>query len=371
MEQDLPLGQIGLYIHIPWCLRRCGYCNFFARDFRRQDFEAYYNTLLREKQLYQERGIPALDSVYFGGGTPSLLSGSQISGILKDLPLSPNPEITLEVNPIQITPTFVRELATTPVNRISLGVQSMNDEDLSYLGRRHRAADIAPKVQMLRDSGFTNISADFIYGIPGRTEEDIRRSLELLLALPFTHISCYLLELYEDTPLGKDADKLPGDEACEAQYHMIRSLLSEYGFAQYEISNFARPGSESRHNLLYWEGSSYLAWGASACGFYRGLRYQNPADIDKYHEYITAGRIYGDLDPDADEIKDYIMMRLRLSKGLDLQEFSLRFQQDFLAQREQAVTRLVQLGMLIRDKRTLRLSPQAMFISNAVIAELL
>jgi oxygen-independent coproporphyrinogen-3 oxidase len=371
VEQDLPPGQIGLYIHIPWCLSRCGYCSFYALPFRRQDFAEYFATLLKEKQLHLDAGIPRLSTVYFGGGTPSLLSPLQINTLLEGIALSPDAEITLEINPIQITQEYAAALSQTPVNRISLGVQSMLDEDLAYLTRRHKAEAVAGKVRILREAGFRNISADFIYGLPASDVRRVRHSLDLLLAIPFEHISSYLLELYEDTPLGKDAARLPEDEECAAQYSAICQMLAAAGFTQYEISNFARSGRESRHNLLYWEGHDFLAWGASASGYYRGTRYQNPPDLAQYYQYIQAGRIYGKPDPEAKPEADYIMMRLRLCRGLSLAEFQQRFGQDFQSPRAAAIKRLQSQGLILCDSESIRLSPAAYFISNSVIADLL
>ncbi|MCK9556434.1 MAG: radical SAM family heme chaperone HemW [Candidatus Cloacimonetes bacterium] len=362
---------LGLYIHIPWCLSRCPYCSFFADNYNRKDFDDYFATLLREKELWRQNGIPPLSSIYFGGGTPSLLSAQQIRTIVNSLELLPGAEITMELNPIQVTKSFASELADTPVNRLSLGVQSMLDDDLLYLGRRHRAADIPQKLQILRDAGFTNISADFIYGLPNSHNKKVCESLSRLLDIPFEHISCYLLELAEDCPLAADIPLLPDDDESNRQYQLIRDLLEEHGFIQYEISNFALPGRESRHNLLYWESRECLAWGASASGYYKGRRYQNPADLKLYSQYIASGRTGGDTDESAQEESDYIMMRLRLVKGLDYAEYQARFGKCFTKGREHGIRKLEELGFIHLDASGLRLLPDAFFISNAVITELL
>lgn len=327
--------------------------------------------LLQEKRLHLDAGIPELQTVYFGGGTPSLLSADQINALLKDLPLAPDAEITLEINPIQISPAFIAELSETPINRISLGVQGMLNEDLRYLSRRHKAEGVPDKVRLLRAAGYQNISADFIYGLPGSDLPRLTRSLSLLLAIPFDHISCYLLELYEHTPLGKDAHLLPDDDECARQYSTICRMLADDGFLQYEISNFSKPGRESNHNLLYWKGGEYLAWGASAAGFFRGTRYQNPQDLSRYYNYIRAGKIFGDPDLDAEPEKDYVMMCLRLCRGLDLAEYQRRFGKDFREARGKEIRRLQNQGLVICDNHAIRLSPAAYFISNSVISELL
>lgn len=371
MEQDLPSRQIGLYIHIPWCLTRCGYCNFFSKEYNKKDFRNYLDFLLKEKEKHLLAGIPPLVSVYFGGGTPSLLSPQEINRILDGIPLAENAEITLETNPLQITPTFCEGLALSPVNRISLGIQSMDDEELGYLGRRHHARDIAPKINLLNRAGFRNISGDFIYGLPGSNYKQVKEKLLRMLELPLEHLSCYLLELYPNTPLGKDAALLPGEDESARQYHSIRELCASKGFAQYEISNFALPGFESRHNLLYWEGNEYLAFGASAAGFYKGKRYAHPASLSDYFAAIERSDLFFSEDPAQDNEADYIMLRLRLAKGMDLSEYSRRFGKNFLLHKEKEILKLQRLGFIETNDNCIRLSPKAYFISNAVILELL
>jgi oxygen-independent coproporphyrinogen-3 oxidase len=371
VEQDLQARPLGLYIHIPWCLSHCGYCSFFTQAFSRKASDDYFRLLLSEKEAHLKRGLGELSTVYFGGGTPSLLTYQQISELLSDLPLAVNAEITMETNPIQITDSFASELRKTPVNRLSLGVQSMQDEELAYLQRKHRAADIPAKVKLLQEAGFDNISGDYIYGLPGSDVQSLDRALKPLLELPLQHISCYLLEIYEDSSLAPDIALLPGDDALAQQYYRMRELAIEAGFAQYEISNFARPGFESRHNLLYWQGDDCLAWGASACGYYKGCRYCHPADLEDYARLIETGELFAEEDLMADAIPDYIMMRLRLIQGLSLNEFQSRFGQDFRAGRQAKLDRLLDLGLIEDDGEHIRLSEAALFISNAVIAELL
>jgi oxygen-independent coproporphyrinogen-3 oxidase len=371
VEQDLQVRPLGLYIHIPWCLSHCGYCSFFTQKYSRKASDDYFRLLISEKNAHLKRGLGELSTVYFGGGTPSLLTSQQISELLSGLPLAVNAEITMETNPIQITDSFAEELRKTPVNRLSLGLQSMRDEELAYLQRKHRAADIPAKVKLLQEAGFDNISGDYIYGLPGSDLGDLDLALAPLLQLPLQHISCYLLEIYEDSALAPDIGLLPADDVLAQQYYRMRELATQAGFAQYEISNFARPGHESRHNLLYWQGDDCLALGASACGYYKGLRYCHPADLEDYAQIVGSGELFADEDPLADAIPDYIMMRLRLMKGLSIKEFQSRFGQDFRAGRQAKLERLSYLGLIRDDGDNVRLSEAALFISNAVIAELL
>lgn len=371
METNLPLGPLGLYIHIPWCITRCGYCVFYSLNYRRQDFDAYFELLLKEKQQYLNTNFRPLCSIYLGGGTPSLLSYQQILRLLDGIPVLPNAEITLEINPIQITQNFVHNLAQTPINRLSLGVQSMHDDDLAYLDRRHKANDILPKMQLLRDAGFNNISVDFIYGLPHNNREKTIDSLSLLLNLFPNHISCYLLEIDPKSRLAPDIQQIPDDETLADIYHSLRLLLAKHGYMQYEISNFARLGYQSRHNLLYWNSDEYLAWGASAAGFYRGLRYQNPSDLHQYETLISSHKLYGITDKGASIESDYIMMRLRMVKGLDFKEFTRRFHKDFSAIRKDQIHKWKNAGFISVDTNGLRLNDKGYFISNAIIADLL
>lgn len=369
MEPHLPHGRLGLYIHVPWCLTRCPYCVFFALPYSRKAFERYVTTLEQEKALYLPIIDRPLSSVYFGGGTPSLLSATQINAILSGLPLCEDAEITLELNPIQITPVFVQQLASTAVNRISLGVQSLDDTELMLLGRKHKAADIAPAIKLLRDGGFTNLSADLIYGLPNSSAQLLSANLEQFLSLPIEHLSCYLLEISFSCALAHLIGQIPPDEMLAEEYHLIRKMAADAGFAQYEISNFARQGYQSRHNLLYWQGDDYLALGASASGHFGGVKYQNPADIDRHYQNVTAGILFPESDNGRFEASDYIMMRLRLIEGLNFSEYHKRFGHSF--GREAAIRKLQQMGMLEQIKDGIRLSDDALFISNAVIAELL
>jgi oxygen-independent coproporphyrinogen-3 oxidase len=371
VEQDLSARALGLYIHIPWCIARCPYCSFYALPFSKAALERYYAVLLTHKALIMPLIDRPLTSVYFGGGTPSLLSSEMIAKITEGLPLSDDAEITLEVNPIQITEQWAKDFKESPINRISLGIQSMFDDELVYLGRRHRAGDIPKKLDILKDHGFENISGDIIYGLPHSSSARLSENLDHYLQLGLSHLSCYLLEIDPEGALSADIPMIPDDEELEAQYRLIRHRLKSAGFMQYEISNFAHPGRESRHNMLYWEGDDFLALGASASGYFSGTRYQNPADLAAYRLQIASGRALGDADPDQDQVADYIMMRMRLTAGLNLNEYRARFGRDFFETREDAIRRMTEMGLLIHKDGILRLSSDAFFISNAVIGELL
>lgn len=380
MGKDLPPGAIGVYIHIPFCLARCDYCSFFSVAYRAPFKEAYLKTLQAEIELYlaAEPALAVADTVYFGGGTPSLLSADEIDALCANFRFAPKPEITLEINPLQLTQDYLIALRATPVNRLSLGVQSLLDHELEYLTRRHRSVQIPEKIRLCRDHGFDNISLDLIYGLPGSTLDSVRSNLERMLALEPEHLSCYLLTVEEDSPLwrktgGAGALGLPDDDTLEAQYRLIRATLVSAGFEHYEISNFAGPGRASRHNLKYWKSDPWLGVGASASGWLPPLRYTNPADLESYARLAREGNL--PFEPETCEDgqfkRDYLMMGLRLMEGIDLARYKQRFGTDLYQERKEAIDRLLGLGLLDKSETRLCLSPEAFFISNSVIGELI
>lgn len=371
MGQDIPLCPIGLYIHIPWCISKCGYCNFFSLSFNRTDFDIYIQTLQDEKALYQDILSGEVDTVYFGGGTPSLLSAQDINKLLRGIRLSNNAEISIEVNPLQVTKEFVDMLCQTPINRISLGIQSMSDVELHWLTRKHKAAMIEPAIKLLRERGYKNISGDMIYGLPNSTVQSVKNNIAEFQKLQLNHISCYLLELCENSPLYRFHSDIPSDEILAKQYHAIRKMLRSNGYMQYEISNFALPGFESQHNLKYWKSGDYLALGASACGNIQGMKYQNPANLREYSAHVSQKDRFVGCDDGKYAIQDYIMMRLRLKDGLPFGEFQQRFGFSFWEGREKVIAKLTTMGMILVSEDSICLTEDALFVSNTIIGDLI
>ncbi len=379
MEQDLPPRPLAVYLHIPFCLSRCGYCSFFSVPFSLGGLEEYLGYLHSEIDLFEDKAESNLTAktLYLGGGTPSLLSASDINSLCGRFTIIPEAEVTLEINPIQITPDFLDGLVKTPVNRLSIGIQSMNDGELAFLGRRHRSFQIQDKIKLCRKHGYDNISLDLIYGLPTSDQNSLRENLERIISLEPEHISTYLLTLEEDSPLGRKLVKgeicLPEEENLAAQYETLREKLTEAGFLHYEISNFCRTGKASRHNLTYWRNQAYLGLGASASGWLTPWRYSNPPDLKKYYRMLQEKQIM----PDAEDCsleqikKDYIMMGLRLLEGIDMKDYLRRFGTDLYTERKTAIDKLRDLNMLETNDDNLRLSNQALFVSNRVIGELL
>lgn len=306
------------------------------------------------------------------------MSPSDIKSLCGRFDLAPEAEITLETNPLQITPDFLTELRKTPVNRLSVGLQSMSDPELVLLGRRHRAAQMPDKIRLCRDHGFDNISLDLIYGLPGSSLQSLEQSLTLFLELEPEHISSYLLTLEEDSPLQRrivsgEIAPLPDDDTLAAQYALIRGALGDAGYLQYEISNFARPGKESRHNLAYWRSEAWLGLGASAAGSLPPLRYTNPSSLAEYYANISGKKLFTDAEEcGTGQLKaDFLMMGLRLREGVSLEEYAARFGTGLASDKQVQIGRLTALGMLELTPERLRLTDQALFVSTAVIGELL
>ncbi len=373
MGQDIPSTPLSLYIHIPFCLSRCGYCSFFSLPYSQSAMEEYLRALHIELKLYQSYLDKPLASIYFGGGSPSLLSPSQINGILDALTWNETAEITLEINPIQITAQFVSELKQSPINRLSIGLQSMDDAQLKWLDRRHKADDMPARIALIRDAGFKNISLDFMYGLPNDELSDVTRNLEAYMKLNPEHISAYLLCLDEGCARHEQGIYLPDDDRVEAEYSKLCEVITDNGYVQYEISNFARQGRESQHNLAYWKSNSYLALGASASGWIPPIRYQNHSNLQAYYNNVKEGMLFPNAvhcDAKRQE-EDFIMMGLRLLQGINLDVYKQRFGRELLDVYAKPIDKLKQIGMLELDGKYLRLSRAGLFVSNSVISELI
>ncbi len=373
MEQDFPASPLGLYIHIPFCLSRCGYCSFFTLPFRNSALNEYVDYIEKEKALYHSQLNRPIATIYFGGGTPSLLNAEQIMRILSGLNILPDAEITLEINPLQITEKYLQALKTTPVNRLSIGLQSMNKEELNWLDRHHKPEQIQEKIALCRQFGYQNISLDLIYGLPNATLQTLQKTVEKYLKLNPEHISCYLLTLDEDCKLAKKNNSLPNEEMQAEQYEFLCNCLKQAGYIHYEISNFALPGFTAKHNLRYWHSDDYLSLGVSSTGWISPVRYQNPADLNLYYQSVDKGEAF----PQKEElsgqriVQDYLMMGLRLKEGIDLDCFQKHFKFKLTELYGEKISKLQKIGMLSLTEHNLALTEKALFVSNSVIGDLI
>ncbi|MCK4695362.1 MAG: radical SAM family heme chaperone HemW, partial [Candidatus Cloacimonetes bacterium] len=339
MEEIFQTDQLikYIYIHIPFCLKKCNYCSFYSEIYSEDLKKNFVSCLIEEIKLFKDKFDIKPETIYFGGGTPSLLFSDDLNTIISNLvPIQQLPdgniEITLEANPININKIQGKELAETLINRISLGVQSFLDKELKLLGRLHNAEQIYKAYENLRSAGFKNISFDLIYGLPNQTIKDVTFSLERIIDLDPEHISTYCLSLGKDVPLYNMKKQIPSDEEVSKFYYFIRDKLMTAGYEHYEISNFAKEGFESRHNLCYWNDEFYLGLGRAASGYIERNRYTNPSDLYEYFIQIETMEVFGNFRSlsKSDHEKEFIFLSLRKTAGMNLKEFQKKFQTDFL-----------------------------------------
>lgn len=366
-------NPVGVYIHIPFCVSKCPYCDFYSLSAESSLLEAYTGAVCRAIRYSAENGRE-VDSVYFGGGTPSLMKAEQISRMLEALVKAfalNKAEITLEANPASALGGKLRDLRAAGVNRISFGVQSAVDEELVLLGRPHTEDDARCSVIAANDAGFNNISADLMLGIPRQTEESLKRSIEFLTSMPVSHISAYMLKIEEGTPFSKAGarDFCPDEDALAEIYLKCVAALECNGFSQYEISNFAKKGSESRHNLKYWRCEEYLGFGPSAHSFLDGRRFYVPRSLKDFIKEENPMTLAVS-DGEGGGFEEYAMLRLRLCEGLDLTAAAKKFNIDTSKTAKKAAA-LESHGLLSFKNNIISLTPKGFLLSNAVTAELL
>ena len=367
---------LGLYIHIPFCRAKCAYCDFYSLAHSEEKMDAYTAALLRHLEEVAPRAAGMqVDTVYFGGGTPSYLGTARLIRILQTVQrrydVTRDAEITLEANPDSAGDwRALRRLRRAGFNRLSLGVQSTDDELLRRIGRVHTCEQVQQAVTAARKAKLTNLSLDLIYGLPGQTMEDWQRTLADAVALGPEHLSCYGLKLEEGTPLWqqRQALTLPDDDAQADMYLYTVAALSEAGYGQYEISNFARAGRESRHNLKYWRMQEYAGFGPGAHSDFGGVRYGYVRDLDAY----IAGRlVLAEAETDGTLARDfeYVMLSLRTAEGIDRRTFENRYRQRFEAM-ERLFVQYEQAGLAQRTEGGWRLTPRGFLVSNSIIVAL-
>ena len=366
----------GLYIHIPFCKSRCIYCGFFSTtklDLRQQ----YVDALCQEMKM-RCQGAENISTIYLGGGTPSQLTTDQLRQILhrayKYNKVEKDAEVTIEVNPDDVTERFANDLTQLPVNRISMGVQTFDDKRLRFLHRRHTAEQVTTAVDRLRAAGIKNISIDLMYGFPGETIADCEADIAKALSLQVEHISTYCLMIEEDTQLQQmlqQGNITETEEELERQmYETIINRLEDGGYEQYELSNFARPGFHSRHNSSYWDGTPYIGIGAAAHSYDIESRSWNIADIKQYIQGMAnSQRIYEEERLDSDtRYNDAITVALRTSRGLDLQALSPKHRTYCLENAQ----RYLDDGLLERTQdNRLRLTRRGLFVSDMIMSNLI
>ena len=371
----------GIYIHIPFCKQRCNYCAFYSTTLYNIR-ERYVNALCKEIALRKEyAGNAPIKTIYLGGGTPSTLTMEQLHKVCSTIyathNVSPTAEVTIECNPDDLTPDFLAQLKKLPFNRISMGVQSFNDTQLKRLGRRHNADKARQAVHNAREAGYENISIDLIFALPGSTIAEWENDLESAIALRPDHLSVYNLTYEEGTPLHRalergDFTELSEEENVE-QFQMLITKLKEAGYHHYEISNFALPGRESRHNSSYWNDTPYIGCGAAAHSYNGTSRQWNIADIQEYIKGIESNNPNFEIEELTEEERynDTILTRLRTAKGIPLEWMKQRFSDKLNNYMLHAARKELAWGNLKEENGHLSLTEKGIFISDAVIRELI
>ena len=371
----------GIYIHIPFCKQRCTYCAFYSTTLYNIRGR-YVNALCKEIALRKEyAGNAPIKTIYLGGGTPSTLTMEQLHKVCSTIyathNVSPTAEVTIECNPDDLTPDFLAQLKALPFNRISMGVQSFNDTQLKRLGRRHNADKARQAVHNAREAGYENISIDLIFALPGSTLSDWEHDLESAIALRPDHLSVYNLTYEEGTPLHRalergDFTELSEEENIE-QFRLLIAKLKEAGYHHYEISNFALPGRESRHNSSYWNDTPYIGCGAAAHSYNGTSRQWNIADIQEYIKGIESNNPNFEIEELTEEERynDTILTRLRTAKGLPLAWMKQRFSDKLNNYMLYAARKELAWGNLKEENGHLSLTEKGIFISDAVIRELI
>lgn len=369
---------LGLYIHIPFCRSKCLYCDFCSFPHRNSDdFVAYVDALCRDLQTRAEEcALYTVDTVYFGGGTPTLLPSALLVKILETVfcsyHIASDAEITLECNPATADRNAFSTLFHAGFRRISIGLQSAHEAELRTLGRLHSFADFERTFYDAREAGFANISADVMFGLPHQSTESYLQTIERLCSLSPEHISAYGLTVEDGTPFEKMGDRLllPNEEETRKMYFEGIRVLAAHGYEQYEISNFSRRGYRSRHNLKYWNCEEYLGFGPAAYSDFGGKRFGNSRDLKAY----TDGRsiLAESESPSFEErVNEYVMLRLRLTDGIDRTAFETRFGQNFDQRFGKALARYQTFGLVKQTACGWAFTPQGFYVSNAILSELL
>ncbi|MEQ1645709.1 MAG: radical SAM family heme chaperone HemW, partial [Pyrinomonadaceae bacterium] len=389
-----------IYLHIPFCKSRCSYCDFATDVYRDSGaVERYVDAICSEikefspqmnaddadkkssSDLLHMRSSAAnffsdIDTIYFGGGTPSLLRSEQLAQILDSINLkfdiSDPAEITMEMNPATVTPETLGAYRSLGVNRASFGVQTFDDRDLKLLARGHDANDARQTFRMLREAGFENVSFDRIAGLPGQTLDNWSRNLDEAIALGPEHISLYLLEIHQSTPLAEQLRTarrpMPDEDLAAKMYELMLDRLAVAGYAQYEISNFSRPGFESRHNSKYWTLDPVFGFGVSAHSFDGHQRYANERDTAKYVELIESNKAAEVMREDTDIASEFVFLGLRLESGIDLAAYKQRFGIDLQTKYAEELNDMTVSGLVEIVNGNLLLSRKGKLFSNEVFA---
>ncbi|VDY71815.1 coproporphyrinogen III oxidase [Streptococcus sanguinis] len=361
------------YVHIPFCTQICYYCDFSKVFIKNQPVDSYLEHLIEEYDSYD---IKKLRTLYIGGGTPTALSAPQLAFLLEKLTdkldLSYLEELTIEANPGDLDQEKIAVLKDSPVNRVSLGVQTFNDRTLKQIGRSHSEKDIYENIANLKKAGFGNISIDLIYALPKQTMEDVKINVAKAIALDIPHMSLYSLILENHTVfmnrMRRGKLPLPKEDLEAEMFDYIIAELEKAGFEHYEISNFSKPGFESRHNLMYWDNAEYYGIGAGASGYVDGVRYKNHGPIRHYLQAVEAGntRVQEEVLTLKEKMEEEMFLGLRKKSGVSKKCFEEKFGISFEGQYGAVVSDLTEQGLLVPDRDIVRMTKQGLFLGDTV-----
>ena len=361
----------GLYLHIPFCEKKCRFCNFYSSFVSEDLLDSYTEALIKSINQWGGKYNRPIDTIYFGGGTPSLL-GHRLPKVLNSIKnsfdISADSEITLEINPASNSEVLLQYAKDAGINRLSIGAQSGNDDELKTLGRTHTSLDTENTVSAARKMGFNNISLDIMIGLPFSTDKTLKNNLEFINRLNPEHISAYILKIEEKTAFSKEKANLsmPDDDGVSEQYLAMSDFFESRGYNHYEISNFSKAGFESHHNLKYWNGTDYLGLGPSAHSSVKGRRFYYPSDLKAFimgNNPIDDGKSGGE--------EEFIMLRLRLKSGINSDEYLELFDKPLSQEFMEKCRLFEKAGFLTIDKKCISLTNNGMLLSNSIITELL
>ena len=380
----IPHSSLSIYIHVPFCTKKCAYCDFASFPGREADWGRYFDEIMAEIRLWSEMtdfGLLSeryrIATLFIGGGTPTLVDAGYIEKTIdacrRIAPFEPGAEITAEGNPGTLTPGKLAAYRRAGVNRLSLGAQSFDEGLLRSLGRIHTAGQIGEAVTMAREAGFDNINLDLMYALPGQGMDQWTDALDAAIALGVEHLSAYSLIVEPGTPMAarvaSGAATVPDDDAVNAMQRQAIARLDAAGYRRYEISNYARPGRECRHNLVYWNRGDYLGLGCAAHSLLGGRRFHNPESLD---DYLAGVRRQDEVRLTLrDEMEETLMLSTRTTRGLDLAAWSAAFGAPFERGREAALAKLAAGGFIEISDGFLRLTPRGMQVQDAVVLELM
>lgn len=371
--------HLGIYVHIPFCIRKCQYCDFLSFPADRAGQKSYIDSLIKEIFLWKKTvSAPVADTVFIGGGTPSVLDITELHRLFESLhkafDIKNNTEFTVECNPGTVTEEKLRLMREAGVNRISLGIQSTFDEELQALGRIHSYREATESYKLARRIGFENINIDLMAAIPKQTVSSYEKSLQRIIALSPEHISSYSLIIEEGTPFFERYEKEPpvDEDTDRRMYERTKELLDSAGYKRYEISNYAKAGKECRHNLKYWKREEYLGAGLGAASFLNGCRFQNESEMSLYRKCLEEGTIpttEKEVLSKEEAMAEFMYLGLRCIDGIQIQTFERTFSHNFKNKYGKMVEKMVKEGLLKEENGRIFLTGRGIDLSNRVFAE--